>query len=110
MARQSLHIRPTGPRMKAWRQARSLVAAGTLAMVGAVAQAAFLNGDFEAGDLTGWTPQAWTNNGTQANPKRLSELRLQPPGTKSHLVEIASGSEGAADEVLFRGDAGQSST
>lgn len=108
MARQSLHIRPAGPRMKAWRQARSLVAAGTLAMVGAVAQAAFLNGDFEAGDLTGWTPQAWTNNGTQANPKRLSELRLQPPGTKSHLVEIASGSESAADEVLFRGDAGQS--
>jgi uncharacterized repeat protein (TIGR01451 family) len=73
-----------------------------------MAQASFLNGDFESGDLTGWTAQAWTNNGTRANPKRLSELQLQAPAGKVHLVEIHSGSESAADEVLFRGDAGQS--
>ncbi|MDR0226688.1 MAG: IPTL-CTERM sorting domain-containing protein [Burkholderiaceae bacterium] len=84
-----------------WMRASRLALVSAL-LCGGMAQAAFVNGNFEAGDLSGWTSQAWTNNGTQANPQRLSELKLQPPQGKQPLNEIVSGAENSLQDALWK--------
>ncbi len=95
-----LNAMKNAPQGAAWRGKRNWLLAGLL-LANTVAQAAFVNGNFEAADLSSWTSQAWTNGGTQANPQRLSELRLQPPAAKVPLNEIVSGAEQSLQDPLW---------
>lgn len=97
---EHLNAMKTAPHRAAWRRKRSWLLAGML-LASAAAQAAFVNGDFEAADLSGWASEAWTNGGTQANPQRLSELKLLPRGTKVPLNEIVSGAEQSQQDPLW---------
>ncbi len=78
---------------------------GAVLLVSTVAQASFMNGDFEAGDLNGWTQEAWINNGTAATdtftPRTLADLLRTAPAGTLPLNSVVSAPEATTKDILW---------
>ena len=81
----------------------ALTASAGVLCAASVAHAGVVNGDFEAGDFTGWTVTHYRNNGIATfPPTQKSHLNLQPPVTAplTQVVSAASGTPADAPDAL----------
>src|SRR5256885_4506673 len=105
MTRQTIRAERSAFKQKAGTQARRL-ALGAALLASTVAQASFINGDFETGNLNGWTEEAWTNNGTAAtltsNPVKLADLQRAAPAGKLPLNSVVTAPEATVKDRLDR--------
>ncbi|CAB5698596.1 IPTL-CTERM protein sorting domain [Delftia tsuruhatensis] len=77
------------------------LALGGVLLASSLAQAAFVNGDFETGDLSGWTQEGKNNNGTTpSTPTSLADLRLVSSSSKPPLATVISGAEASLPDPL----------
>ena len=79
-----------------------LAASAGVLCAASVAHAGVVNGDFEAGDFTGWTVTHYRNNGIATfPPTQKSHLNLQPPVTApvTQVVSTASGTPANAPDA-----------
>lgn len=67
-------------------------------------QADFVNGDFESGDLTGWTVTTAQNKNITIPPMSEADLRLQAGGTMATFVRMADPPESAIPARLAATD------
>lgn len=104
MTRQTIRAERSAFKQKAGTQTRRL-ALGAALLASTVAQASFINGDFETGNLNGWMEEAWTNNGTAAtltsNPVKLADLQRAAPAGKLPLNSVVTAPEATVKDRLW---------